>query len=99
MPVSTPYRGCTLHPLKMPTPVSAPRSAWAAIRLTPPVALLALWQLGSGGRTDKLEIYPKLWAGVGLARGGAGTALFGSHEEVANLIWEYPSCDVKALPS
>jgi alkanesulfonate monooxygenase len=44
-----------------------------------------------GGRTDKLEIYPNLWAGVGLVRGGAGTALVGSHEEVANLIWEYHS--------
>jgi alkanesulfonate monooxygenase len=44
-----------------------------------------------GGRTDKLEIYPNLWAGVGLVRGGAGTALVGSHEEVAHLIWEYYS--------
>lgn len=42
-----------------------------------------------GGRTDKLEIYPNLWAGVGLVRGGAGTALVGSHEEVASLIDEY----------
>ena len=24
-----------------------------------------------GGRVDKLEIYPNLWAGVGLVRGGA----------------------------
>jgi alkanesulfonate monooxygenase len=44
-----------------------------------------------GGRVDKLEIYPNLWAGVGLVRGGAGTALVGSHEEVAHLIWEYYS--------
>ncbi|OBA72070.1 alkanesulfonate monooxygenase [Mycobacterium sp. 1554424.7] len=44
-----------------------------------------------GGRVDKLEIYPNLWAGVGLVRGGAGTALVGSHEEVANLISEYHS--------
>ena len=44
-----------------------------------------------GGRIDKLEIYPNLWAGVGLVRGGAGTALVGSHQEVANLIWEYHS--------
>lgn len=44
-----------------------------------------------GGRLDKLEIYPNLWAGVGLVRGGAGTALVGSHEEVANLIAEYHS--------
>ena len=44
-----------------------------------------------GGRTDQLEIYPNLWAGVGLVRGGAGTSLVGSHEEVANLIFEYYS--------
>ena len=44
-----------------------------------------------GGRTDKLEIYPNLWAGVGLVRGGAGTALVGSHQEVAELVWEYHS--------
>jgi alkanesulfonate monooxygenase len=42
-----------------------------------------------GGRLDKLEIYPNLWAGVGLVRGGAGTALVGSHQEVADLITEY----------
>lgn len=42
-----------------------------------------------GGRTDALEIYPNLWAGVGLVRGGAGTALVGSHEEVADRIAEY----------
>lgn len=44
-----------------------------------------------GGRVDQLEIYPNLWAGVGLVRGGAGTALVGSHEEVAGLIHEYHS--------
>ncbi|HEY5841000.1 MAG TPA: LLM class flavin-dependent oxidoreductase [Mycobacterium sp.] len=44
-----------------------------------------------GGQIDKLEIYPNLWAGVGLVRGGAGTALVGSHQEVASLIWEYHS--------
>lgn len=42
-----------------------------------------------GGRLDQLEIYPNLWAGVGLVRGGAGTALVGSHAEVAALISEY----------
>ena len=42
-----------------------------------------------GGRLDHLEVYPNLWAGVGLVRGGAGTALVGSHEEVAALISEY----------
>ncbi|MEA2473893.1 MAG: alkanesulfonate monooxygenase, partial [Thermoleophilaceae bacterium] len=42
-----------------------------------------------GGRTDRLEVSPNLWAGVGLVRGGAGTALVGSHEEVADRIAEY----------
>jgi alkanesulfonate monooxygenase len=42
-----------------------------------------------GGRTDSLEISPNLWAGVGLVRGGAGTALVGSHEQVADRIAEY----------
>ncbi|MCF7550619.1 LLM class flavin-dependent oxidoreductase [Pseudonocardia sp. WMMC193] len=46
-----------------------------------------------GGRYDGsargLEIAPNLWAGVGLVRGGAGTALVGSHTEVADRIAEY----------
>ncbi|GII58600.1 alkanesulfonate monooxygenase [Planotetraspora thailandica] len=42
-----------------------------------------------GGSRDGLEISPNLWAGVGLVRGGAGTALVGSHEEVADRIAEY----------
>ena len=43
----------------------------------------------NGGSKDDLEIHPNLWAGVGLVRGGAGTALVGSHEEVADRIEEY----------
>lgn len=42
-----------------------------------------------GGRRDKLEISPNLWAGVGLVRGGAGTALVGDPETVAARIKEY----------
>jgi alkanesulfonate monooxygenase len=41
------------------------------------------------GSRDDLEIAPNLWAGVGLVRGGAGTALVGSHTEVADRIEEY----------
>jgi alkanesulfonate monooxygenase len=43
--------------------------------------------LGAGVRG--LEIHPGLWAGIGLVRGGAGTALVGSHSEVADLIETY----------
>ncbi|WP_134741354.1 LLM class flavin-dependent oxidoreductase [Nocardioides sp. 503] len=41
------------------------------------------------GSKDGLEIYPNLWAGVGLVRGGAGTAMVGSHVEVADLVEKY----------
>ncbi|GAA4820372.1 LLM class flavin-dependent oxidoreductase [Streptomyces ziwulingensis] len=44
---------------------------------------------GGGGNRDGLEIHPNLWAGIGLVRGGAGTALVGSHPEVAERIAEY----------
>ena len=42
-----------------------------------------------GGRRDKLEVSPNLWAGVGLVRGGAGTALVGDPETVAARMQEY----------
>ena len=43
----------------------------------------------AGADARQLEIYPNLWSGVGLVRGGAGTALVGSHQEVADRIAEY----------
>ncbi len=43
------------------------------------------------GDVTRLEIAPNLWAGPGLVRGGAGTALVGSHTEVADRIEEYAS--------
>jgi alkanesulfonate monooxygenase len=42
-----------------------------------------------GGRRDNLEIAPNLWAGVGLVRGGAGTALVGDPLQVAARMREY----------
>jgi alkanesulfonate monooxygenase len=39
--------------------------------------------------TGNLEVYPNVWAGIGLVRGGAGTALVGSYEAVADRIAEY----------
>ncbi|OAA27506.1 alkanesulfonate monooxygenase [Frankia sp. EI5c] len=43
----------------------------------------------NGGTRDGLEIHPNLWAGVGLVRGGAGTALVGSFTQIADLIEQY----------
>ncbi|VEG51878.1 alkanesulfonate monooxygenase [Mycolicibacterium aurum] len=44
---------------------------------------------GTWSDARSLEIAPNLWAGVGLVRGGAGTALVGSHTEVADRMAEY----------
>lgn len=50
-----------------------------------------------GGSTDGLVIGPNLWAGIGLVRGGAGTALVGSHEEIADRIEEYHEIGITEL--
>jgi len=48
-----------------------------------------------GGSRDELEISPNLWAGVGLVRGAAGTALVGSHADVADRIEEYHALGIE----
>jgi alkanesulfonate monooxygenase len=50
-----------------------------------------------GGRRDRLVVYPNVWAGVGLVRGGAGTALVGSAESVADRIREYRALGVETF--
>ena len=50
-----------------------------------------------GGRSDKLEISPNLWAGVGLVRHGVGTALVGSPETVAARLREYQALGVQTI--
>jgi alkanesulfonate monooxygenase len=42
-----------------------------------------------GSDPRHLEVHPNVWAGIGLVRGGAGTALVGSYEAVAERILEY----------
>jgi alkanesulfonate monooxygenase len=44
-----------------------------------------------------LEVYPNIWAGVGLVRGGAGTAIVGSYRQVADRIAEYRALGVTAF--
>ena len=46
------------------------------------------------GSRDNLEIAPNLWAGVGLVRGGAGTALVGDPQTVAARLQEYAALGV-----
>ncbi|RFP09453.1 alkanesulfonate monooxygenase, FMNH(2)-dependent [Duganella sp. BJB488] len=50
-----------------------------------------------GGRRDKLEVSPNLWAGVGLVRGGAGTALVGDPQTVVARIQEYADLGIETF--
>jgi alkanesulfonate monooxygenase len=47
------------------------------------------------GRKDSLVVGPNLWAGVGLVRGGCGTALVGDPENVASRIREYQQVGIE----
>lgn len=46
---------------------------------------------------DQLEIAPNLWAGIGLVRGGAGTALVGSPETVAARLRDYQALGIETI--
>jgi alkanesulfonate monooxygenase len=47
-----------------------------------------------GGDRSKLVVAPNLWAGVGLVRGGAGTALVGNPDQVAERMRECASLGI-----
>jgi alkanesulfonate monooxygenase len=47
------------------------------------------------GKRDSLRIGKNLWAGVGLVRGGAGTAFVGSPENIARAMSEYRDAGVE----
>jgi len=49
----------------------------------------------NGGSKDSLEVYPNLWAGIGLVRGGAGTAMVGSFTEIADLVEQYADVGIE----
>ena len=53
--------------------------------------------LHQGGRRDNLVIAPNLWAGIGLVRGGAGTALVGDHDTVAKRLREYQALGIETI--
>lgn len=53
-------------------------------------------QLHKGNR-EALEISPNLWSGIGLVRGGAGTALVGDPETVAERMNEYADLGIETF--
>jgi len=56
--------------------------------------MAALHAGGTRRTREALEISPNLWAGVGLVRGGAGTALVGDPKTVAARIEEYAALGI-----
>lgn len=50
-----------------------------------------------GGDRSRLELSPNLWAGIGLVRGGAGTALVGDPQQVAARIREYEALGIETF--
>ncbi|RED66478.1 FMNH2-dependent alkanesulfonate monooxygenase [Cohnella phaseoli] len=50
-----------------------------------------------GGSREALEISPNLWAGVGLVRGGAGTALVGNPQTVADRMKAYSELGIETF--
>ena len=49
------------------------------------------------GRRDRLEVSPNLWAGIGLVRSGAGTALVGSPKTIAARLREYQALGIDTV--
>jgi alkanesulfonate monooxygenase len=49
------------------------------------------------GRPDNLEVSPNLWAGIGLVRSGAGTALVGDAATVAQRMLEYADLGIDSF--
>ena len=98
--------GIRLHVISRDTAAAAWDAARALLDRVPPAAVAAARErfartesegqrrmaaLSGGG---DLEVAPNLWAGFGLVRPGAGTALVGSHDEVAERIAEYHALGV-----
>jgi alkanesulfonate monooxygenase len=73
-----------------PETIAAAQQALRASESTGQVRMMALRDdRASYSSAHDLEVSPNLWSGVGLVRGGAGTALVGSHDEVAERLAEY----------
>jgi alkanesulfonate monooxygenase len=61
------------------------------------IGQMRMTALHGGGRRDNLIIAPNLWAGIGLVRGGAGTALVGDPDTVAERLREYQALGIETI--
>jgi len=71
--------------------IAAAQSLFARMDSTGQQRMAAL----HGGSRERLRIAPNLWAGVGLVRGGAGTALVGNPQQIADRIREYQELGIE----
>jgi alkanesulfonate monooxygenase len=69
--------------------VARAQAAFARMDSVGQKRMVELHSRAKGRTRADLEVSPNLWAGVGLVRGGAGTALVGSPQQVAERIKEY----------
>nr|WP_285737872.1 LLM class flavin-dependent oxidoreductase [Kitasatospora phosalacinea] len=76
-----------------PAAVRASQARFAAMDSTGQARMTALHGGGTAAARELL-VAPNLWAGIGLVREGAGTALVGSHDEVAARLAEYRALGV-----
>jgi alkanesulfonate monooxygenase len=77
--------------------VSKAQEAFAKMDSVGQKRMAALHGKGSARNRAALEISPNLWAGVGLVRGGAGTALVGDPQTVATRIEEYRALGIDSF--
>jgi alkanesulfonate monooxygenase len=66
----------------------------AGLKRSESVGQRRMLDLNAGSKVS-LEIHPNLWAGIGLVRGGAGTAMVGSFSEIADLIEQYAEVGIE----
>ena len=81
-----------------PAAVQAARERFAGHDSVGQQRMSGLQPTKAGLATDdahRLEVAPNLWAGFGLLRPRAGTALVGSHEEVAARLAEYHALGIR----
>jgi alkanesulfonate monooxygenase len=95
--------GIRFHVIARPTAAEAWETADRLVAAMDPAAIAAAQQdfastasVGQrrmaelhGGDRERLVVHPNVWAGFGLVRGGVGTGLVGSYDEVAERMLEY----------
>lgn len=72
-----------------PQAIERAQATLAASQSVGQARMLSLHAGKTAHHVRDLEIAPHLWSGVGLVRGGAGTALVGDYDQVASRLREY----------